>query len=211
MIRPPPISTLFPYTTLFRSDFMHRSAISVISLSTEVATPIRTSWPAASIAPRKSRRLSSAMVDGADAAGEEVVTDVPEAAAREPRRERVRPGEGEHGLWQVGIGVRMFRHRAADGRQHATEIEEVEHPQGCEARRRELEYDEARARFQHPGSLANPGVEIGEVADPESDEGPVEGRVGERQRQHTRGDGDGAGSPGPPARQQRGPRIGHQH
>src|SRR2546430_11274759 len=49
MIRRPPRSTLFPYTTLFRSDFMQRSAISVTSLSTETGRSTRASSPAAAI------------------------------------------------------------------------------------------------------------------------------------------------------------------
>src|SRR5216117_1223056 len=107
-------------------DFMQRSAISVISLSTETGRSTRTRSPAASIAPMKARRLSSAMMDGTHAAGQQLILHSVEPRAREAPREVRGIGELEHRLWQVGIGVPMFRHRAADGREHAPKIAEVQ-------------------------------------------------------------------------------------
>jgi len=54
------------------------------------------------------RRLSSAMMHGADPAGQDLVSDVREPSALEPAREGVRFGKIEHRLWQVGIGVLCF-------------------------------------------------------------------------------------------------------
>src|SRR5437870_12089135 len=99
---------------------MQRSAISVISLSTETGRSTRARSPCASMAPIKARRLSSAMMDGADAAGQELVAHVGEAGGGEPPRELVGGRELAHRLWQGGRGVPMFRHRAADRRQDAT-------------------------------------------------------------------------------------------
>src|SRR5260221_13758052 len=73
-------------------DFMQRSATSVISLSTETGRSTRASWPAASIAPTKARRLSSAMVHGADAAGQELELHVVEAGGDKAPRDRLRLG-----------------------------------------------------------------------------------------------------------------------
>src|SRR5207253_8318473 len=89
-------------------DFMQRSAISVISLSTETGRSTRTSSPAAAIASTNARRLSSGMVEGADAAAQQLVADRAESGIPEPPGEGVRIGKLEHRLWQVGIGVPMF-------------------------------------------------------------------------------------------------------
>src|ERR1043166_256279 len=124
---------------------MQRSAISVISLPTDTAWSTRTSSPRASSAPRKSRRLSSAMMDGADPAREQLVAHVAESGALEAAREGLRVGELEHRLWQVRIGVPMFRHRAPDRRQHAPEVEQVQRAQGRKPGRGELEHHEAGA------------------------------------------------------------------
>src|SRR2546430_5240400 len=72
MIRRPPRSTLFPYTTLFRSDTVHRARGGRHSckgpsgiLSTELVQPLRDwtsssiSLPSDSIRDRKSTRLNS--------------------------------------------------------------------------------------------------------------------------------------------------------
>src|SRR2546422_1442622 len=105
---------------------MQRSAISVISLSTETGRSTRTRSSCVSIAPMKARRLSSAMMDGADAAGEELPAHVPKARRSEPARQRRGLWKRQHRLWQVGIGIPMFRHRAPDRWQHAPEVEQVE-------------------------------------------------------------------------------------
>src|SRR5690348_17374366 len=105
---------------------MQRSAISVISLSTDTGRPTRTTSPRASSARRKSRRLSSAMVQGADPAGQDLVANIREPGALEPAREGVRFWKIEHRLWQVGIGVPMFRHRTADRGEDAPEVKQVQ-------------------------------------------------------------------------------------
>src|SRR5438552_15559772 len=104
---------------------MQRSATSVISLSTETARSTRASSPAASIASTNARRLSSGMVEGADAAAQQLVADRAESGIPEPPGEGVRAGKIAHRLWQVGIGVPMFRHRAAAGGEPAAKVEPV--------------------------------------------------------------------------------------
>src|SRR2546427_4331100 len=69
---------------------MQRSAISVISLSTDTGRPTCTSSPRASSARRKSRRLSSAMMQGADPARQDLMAYVREPGGLEPAREGVR-------------------------------------------------------------------------------------------------------------------------
>src|SRR5882762_3420196 len=145
-------------------DFMQRSATSVISLSTDTGRATRVRSPALSIAATNSRRLSSAIVDRADAAGQALETDARESRGHEPLRQCLRLRKCEHRLWQVGIGVPMFRHEPADGGQNSPEVEEVDRAQRGESGRGELEDDEARTRSQHPCCLAQSAVEIGKIA-----------------------------------------------
>src|SRR6266540_79224 len=192
-------------------DFMQRSATSVISLSTETGRVTRVRWPALSIAPTNSRRLSSAIVDRADAAGQALEPDARESRGREPLRQRFRLGKREHRLWQVGIGVSMFRHEPADGGQNSPEIEEVDRAQRRETGRGELEDDEPRTRFQDPGRFAEAPVEIGEITYAKSHQRAVEPRRGKRQRQRVGGDRDGAGRFPPALRQHRNHEVGADH
>src|SRR5947209_19205889 len=106
------------------ADFMRRSAISVISLSTDTGRVTRLRSPAASIAPTKARRLSSAMVNGSDPAGQQLVAHVREPGRSHAGRERLGVRKGLHRLWQVGIGIPMFGHRAPDRREHPAEVEQ---------------------------------------------------------------------------------------
>src|SRR5436309_6202516 len=67
MIPPPPRSTLFPYTTLFRSDLPRRERASALRLrSAAAATPLRAAPGQLRAAPgaedRKSTRLNSSHV-----------------------------------------------------------------------------------------------------------------------------------------------------
>src|SRR5438067_1518780 len=160
-------------------DFMHRSAISVISLSTDTGRSTRTSSPRASSAPRKSRTLSSAIMDGADSASQDLVAYVRESGVLEPAREGVRVRKVEHGLWPVRIGVPMFRHRTADRGEDAPEIEQVERAHRREARCGEFEHHETRARPEHAMRFPEAGVEIRQVPDPEGHHRSVEPGVGE--------------------------------
>src|SRR6267143_2341059 len=174
-------------------DFMQRSAISVISLSTETGCSTRTRSPASSIARTNSRRLSSAMVDGADAARQALEPDARKACGAEALRQRLRLRKREHRLWQVGIGLSMFRHQPADGGQNSPEVEEVDRAQRREPGRAELENDETRAGFENPGRLTKAAVEVGEIAYAKSHQRAVEPRRGKRQRQRIGGDRDGTG------------------
>src|SRR5690348_7014146 len=193
------------------ADFMHRSAISVISLSTATGCATRASSPRASMAPRKSRRLSSGMVDGADPAGEELVADVRESHAPQAPRQRLRRGKVAHRLWQVRIGVSMFRHRATDHRKQAPKVQQVERAQRCEARCRELEYHKAGAGTEYPIRFLEPSVQIREIPHSESDHGAVEPGVGKREREHVGADGTGACRLAPPQRQHREHEIRRDH
>src|SRR5919197_6155368 len=175
-------------------DFIQRSAISVISLSIETGWATRVRSPAASIARTNSRRLASAIVHGADAPGQALEADARESGGREPSRERLRLREREHRLWQVGIGVSMFRHEPADGGQNAPEIEQIDRAQRRKAGRGELENHEARARLEHAGGVEQAPVEVGEIPNAKSHQRTVESRRGKRQRQRVGGNGNGTGS-----------------
>src|SRR5712691_1582271 len=135
-------------------DFMQRSATSVISLSTDTGRVTRVRSPALSIALTNSRRLSSAIVHGADAAGQAFEPDARESGGSEPLRQRFRLGEREHRLWQVGIGVSMFRDEPADGGQNPAKVEQVNRAQRREASRGELEDVERRLRLEHSCDFA---------------------------------------------------------
>src|SRR2546430_14865893 len=132
---------------------MQRSAISVTSLSTETGRSTRTRSPRSSIAPMKARRLSSAIVDGADPAGQPLERDARESGVREAARERFRLGKREHRLWQVGIGISMFRDQPADGRENSPEVEQIQRAQRRGAWRRGIEGEEKGARPEGPGSF----------------------------------------------------------
>src|ERR1700704_3573529 len=173
-------------------DFMQRSSTWVLSLSTDTGWTTRVSSPRASSAPRKSRRLSSAMMYGADPARQGLVAHLRESGSLEPAREGVRGGKVEHRLWQVGIGVPMFRHRTADRREDAPEIEQIERAQRREARCGEFEHHEAGAGPEHAVRLPEAGVEIRQISDPEGHHGTVEPGVGERECEHVGADGTGA-------------------
>src|SRR5690349_7108053 len=71
-------------------DFMQRSAISVISLSTDTGRETRTKSPALSIALTNSRRLASAIVQRADAAGQALEPHARETGRFEPLRQAFR-------------------------------------------------------------------------------------------------------------------------
>src|SRR6266699_1306192 len=133
------------------------------------------------------------MMDGADPAGQELVADGAESGGGEPARERVGIREREHGLWQVGIGVPMFRHRPADRGEHAPEVEQIQRAQRREPRRGELEHHETRSRPEHTVRLPQTGVQIRQVPDAERAHRAVEPAVGEGQRQGVGGDRKGAG------------------
>src|SRR5438105_7308345 len=60
MIRRPPRSTLFPYTTLFRSPYVEVPSVSApLSPSSASTSPLRTSTSTSSSQDRKSTRLNS--------------------------------------------------------------------------------------------------------------------------------------------------------
>src|SRR2546425_4425012 len=192
-------------------DFMQRSATSVISLSTETGRATRVRSPALSIAATTSRRLSSAMVDRADAAGQALEPDARESRCRESLGQCLRLRKCEHGLWQVGIGVSMFRHEPPDGGQNSPEVEEVDRAQRREPGRGEFEDDEAGAGFQDPGRFAEAPVEVGEIAYAKSHQRAVEPRRGKRQLQRVGGDRDGAKSFALALRQHRNREVGADH
>src|SRR5437773_5612870 len=157
---------------------MQRSAISVISLSTATGCITRVRSSDFSMASTKSRRLSSAIVHGADAARQPLEADAREPRGDETLRQRLGFGEREHRLWQVGIGVSMFRHEPADGGENPAKVEQVNRAQGREARRGELEDDETRARFEHSCGFAQAPVQVGEIAYAKSHQRAVEPRRG---------------------------------
>src|SRR2546425_3579912 len=192
-------------------DFMQRSATSVISLSTDTGRATRVRSPVLSIAATNSRRLSSAIVDGADAAGQPLKTDARESRGHEPLRQRLRLRKREHRLWQVGIGVSMFRHEPADGGENSPEIEQVDRAQRREPGRGELENDEPRTGLEDAGRFAEAPVEVGEIAYAKSHQRAVEPRRGKGQLQRVGGDRDGAKSFALALRQHRDHEVGADH
>src|SRR3989442_3390016 len=145
-------------------DFMQRSAISVISLSTDTGRVTRLRSPDFSIAAMNSRRLASAIVHGADPARQPLEPDVRESRGHQALRQRLRLRKREHRLWQVGIGVSMFRHEPADGGKNPAKIEEIDRAERRESGRCEFQDDESRARLQHAGRLAEPDVDGRQLA-----------------------------------------------
>src|SRR5437667_6268178 len=163
-------------------DFMQRSATSVIPLSTDTGRVTRVRSPDLSIAATNSRRLSSAIVDRADAARQALEPDARESRGSEPLGQCLRLRKCEHRLWQVGIGVAMFRHEPPDGGQNSPEVAEVDRAQRREPGRGEFEDDEPRAGFQDAGRFAEAPVEVGEIAYAKSHQRAVEPRRGKGQR-----------------------------
>src|ERR1700752_1645855 len=176
------------------ADFMQRSAISVISLSIDTGSSTRTSVSRFAIASRNSRRLSSGIVDGGDPAGQGLELHARESRRHQALRQGLRLGEREHRLWQVGIGLSMFRHQPADGGKNLAEVEVVHRAQRREPGRGEFEHDKARPRLENAGRFAQGPVQIGYIADAESHQRTVESRRGKRQRECIGGDGHGARS-----------------
>src|SRR5882762_4645943 len=172
-------------------DFMQRSATSVISLSTDTGSATRVRSPDLSIAATNSRRLSSAIVDRADTAGQALEPHTREARGHHALRQRLWFRKREYRLWQVGIGVSMFRHEPADGGENPAKIEEIHCAQRRPTRGREFQNDESRPRFEHASRFAQSPVEVGNVAYAKSHHGAVESRRGKRQRQRVGGHGNG--------------------
>src|SRR5436309_617413 len=165
------------------ADFMQRSAISVISLSTATGCITRVRSSDFSMASTKSRRLSSAIVHGADAARQPLEADAREPRGDETLRQRLGFGEREHRLWQVGIGVSMFRHEPADGGENPAKVEEIDGAQRRAWGRGEFQDDEPRTRLQDARGFAQTAVEVGQIANAKSHQGAVEPRRGKRQRE----------------------------
>ena len=85
------------------------------------------------------------------------------------------PGEAAHARRQVGVGVGVAGQPAERGH-HAVEPEPEEPRQRRLLRRRDLEDDHAAAGPRHAGHLAQPAVEVGEVARAEAHRRGVERR-----------------------------------
>ncbi len=120
-------------------------------------------------------------VAGADPAGQATIPYRGESSLPQPFHQRVGFGKRQHGLWKVGVGGHMFRDETPDQGQKASEIEEIEGPQRLARGRAELEDHQTGPRFEHPCGLAQAGIEIGQVADPEPDHGTIEAVGGKRQ------------------------------
>src|SRR5690349_10986332 len=143
---------------------MQRSAPSVISLSTETARVTRASSPDLSMASMNSRRLSNAIVQSADPAGQPFEADARKSCRREAFRQRFRFGEREHRLWQVGIGLSMFGHEPADGGENPAKIEEINRAQRRKPGSGKLQNHESCTRLQDASGFAQTAVDVGQVA-----------------------------------------------
>ncbi len=78
----------------------------------------------------------------------------------------------------------------ADSRQQVAKIEQEEAAQWLPRGHAHLQDDEPGARLENAGRLAEPGIEVHEVSDPEPDRRPVEGGIRVGQFESVGGDRD---------------------
>src|ERR1043166_2133251 len=121
-------------------------------------------------------------VDRAHAPEQRLIPHRSQPRAAHPLGQIRRPRKGGHRLWQPCVGIPMFRDETSDQWQQVPEVGEVRGAKRVPERDRELEHHQPGARLEHADRLAETGIEVGEVPDPEADHGPVEYRVTERQR-----------------------------
>src|SRR6478736_9562402 len=117
-----------------------------------------------------------ARVDSDDAAREHEVADSAEARRVHPLREPVRRREALHGFRQVAIRASVPGERP-EHRDEAVEPEREEGRQRRPLRMGDLQDHEAPTRAQDAGELAEPTVEVLQVAGPKADRGGVERAV----------------------------------
>jgi hypothetical protein len=77
----------------------------------------------------------------------------------------------------------MFRDEPSDRGQDALEIAQIQRPHRVARGDAELQDHEPRAGLEHPRRFFQPGVEIGQIAHPESDRGAVEDGSSEGKRE----------------------------
>ena len=94
-------------------------------------------------------------MNGADAARQPLETDARKPGGGQPLRQRFRRGKPEHRLWQVGIGISMFRDQPADGGKNSPEIEEIDGPERREARNNNKTSGEALLRLAPRKTVAS--------------------------------------------------------
>jgi hypothetical protein len=117
-----------------------------------------------------------------DPAGEGAVRHVAEPRALEQQGELVRPGEPANAGREVGVG-RATLQELAEQRNDPVEPQAVERREQS-PRLRDLEDPDPAARAEHARELAEPALEIRDVAHSEPDSSRVEGGVREWKREH---------------------------
>src|SRR5688572_15086602 len=85
-----------------------------------------------------------------------------------------------HRFRKVCIRARMFGDKAADERQHVSEVPEVKIAQRWRARKRKFQNHEGPARLQHSGNFAAGNDRLFDVANAEPDRGRVDGLISKR-------------------------------
>src|SRR5688572_21150666 len=126
---------------------------------------------------------SSSHVDGRDAEGQRGPRHVGEARTPHALGELLLLREAIDGFRQVVVRRRMPTDEPPDRRQDAMEVQSIDGSNYRQPGRRELEDDEPGTRGEDAQGLAKPGVEIGEVADAEGDDGAPRRPVAQRKGQ----------------------------
>src|SRR5690606_1364527 len=119
-------------------------------------------------------------VDGDDSAGPRLPRHIAKAGCAHPLRQLRRLGKLQHARGEVAVGRAVARDHAADPRQDVSEVEQVDAAEWLPRRCREFEDHELGTRPQYAHQLAQPRIEVGEVADPEADGRAIHGGVAQR-------------------------------
>ena len=113
---------------------------------------------------------------------EELDVDGGEAGGPHPLRERGGSGPAADGVGEVLVGGAVPGDDSPEQRDEGPHVEAHEGGEGAGRLRGELEDDEASPRSQDPAELAEPAVEVLEVAHTERDRRDIDGGVAELDR-----------------------------
>ena len=122
-----------------------------------------------------------AAVDRRDAEGERVPLDVGEPGAAHSRGQIFLDRKIGDRSRKIRVRGAMTAHERADARQNVMEVQVIHRANDRRARRRELENHEARAGREHAMDLAQPAIEIGDVANAERHDRARRAVVGQRE------------------------------
>ena len=94
-----------------------------------------------------------------------------------------------HGIWQVGVGTRMFRHQSTDAREDLSEVQQVQRAHRPPRGQREFQNHEVSAWPQDARHLREPRIHVRQVPDAKCHHCAVERRIGKRQLERVGPDG----------------------